>query len=188
SLKLASDAKPIAAQFTTIDRDLVEIDFALDLGPWQKRNFTVEQGVQPPIAEPMKIEQTATSYVVRYPGGLVFHVPKNLLGFLRSVQTTETEYLLPGSSGLSLTCRDNTEQRVVAATSRVVKSGPLACALRFDSAEQSCGDRVVKSAVELEFPRSKSWVEARWTVDDPAAGVSGLMAETHLQVEGKPLI
>jgi hypothetical protein len=46
----------------------------------------------------------------------------------------------------------------------------------------------VKSAVELEFPRSKSWVEAHWTVDDPAPVVRGLMAEAHLQVDSQPLI
>ena len=187
-LHLVSDGKTIAAQFTTIDKDFVEIDFALDLGPGQKRNFVVEEGAQPPVTEPMSIEQTPTSYVVRYPGGLAFHVPKNLHGFLSSVQTTDTEYLLPDSSGLSVACRDKTEQRVVAVTSRVVKSGPLACALRFDIAEPLCGDRVVKSAVELEFPRSKSWVEAHWTVDDPAPGVTGLMAEAHLQVDSQPLI
>lgn len=188
SLALVSNGKPIAAQFTPIEHNLVEIDFALDLGPWQKRHLIVEEGIQPPIAAPMSVEQSATSYVVRYPSGLSFQVPKDLHSLLSSVKTPETEYLLPGSSGLNLTCRDNTGQRLVAVTSHVMKSGPLACALRFDIAGPLCGDRVAKSAVELEFPRSKSWVEAHWTVDDSAAAVSGLMAEVHLQVDSQPLM
>src|SRR5947207_586361 len=93
SLKLASDGKPIAAQFTPIGHDLVEIDFALDVGPRQKRNLIVEEGIQPPIAAPMSVEQSTTSYVVRYPSGLSFQVPKDLHGLLSSVKTPETEYL-----------------------------------------------------------------------------------------------
>jgi len=188
SLHLVSDGKTIAAQFTGIDKDFVEIDFALDLGPGQKRNFVVEEGAAPPVNEAMSVEQTPTSYIVRHPGGLAFHVPKDLHGLLNAVQTTDTEYLQPDSSGLSVICRDNTEQHVVAVTSRVLKAGPLACALRFDIAEPLCGDRVVKSAVELEFPRSKSWVEAQWTVDDPASGIRGLMAAVNLRVDSQPLI
>jgi hypothetical protein len=135
----------------------------------------------------MSIEQTATSYVVRYPAGLAFDVPKDLLGLLNSVKAPAFEYLMPGSPGLIFNGTDNVEHRAAATTSRIVKSGPLACALRFDGTER-LGNRTVKSAVELEFPRSKSWAEVRWTVDDPDALVSGLIAEVNLRVDGQPLI
>jgi len=188
-LRLTADGKPVAAQFTRVDESAVEIDFTVDLGPWEKRRLLAGEGAPPPpISAPMSLDQTSTSYVVRHPGGLAFHVPKNLQGLLNSVRTRDTEYVLPGSSGLLVNCGDNVERRAVATTSRVVKSGPLACAIRFDRTEQLPGNRTAKSEIELEFPRSKSWVEVRWTVDDPHALVSGLMAEVNLRVDTQPLI
>lgn len=187
-LRLTADATPVVAQFTRIENGAVEIDFTVDLGPWEKRRLLVGEGVPPPVSAPMSLEQTTTSYIVRHSGGLAFQVPKSLLGLLHSVQTPDTEYLMPGSLGLILNTQDNGEHRAAATTSRIVKSGPLACALRFDSTEQLRGNRTVKSAVELEFPRSKSWAEVRWTVDDPDALVSGLTAEVNLRTDGQPLI
>ena len=186
-LRLTADAAAVDAQFTRMEEGGVEIDFAVDLKPGEKRGFLVEEGFSKPVSSPMSIEQTATSYVVRYPGGLAFDVPKNFPGLLNSVKTPAFEYLTAGSAGLILNDKDNAEHRTVATASRIVKSGPLACALRFDSTER-LGNRTVKSAVELEFPRSKSWAEVRWTVDDPDALVSGLIAEVNLRVDGQPLI
>lgn len=188
TLMLTVDGKSVPSQFTRMDERTVEADFTVDLGPWEKRRFLVGEGSTPRISSPMSIDQTATSYVVGRSGGLAFDVPKNLLGLLNSVQTPDTEYLLPGSSGLILNYRGNLEHRSVATTSRVVKSGPLACVLRFDGTEQLRGNGAVTSAVELEFPRSKSWIEVRWTVDDPDGLVSGLIAEVNLRVDGQPLI
>jgi len=36
----------------------------------------------------------------------------------------------------------------------------------------------------MDFPRSKSWIEVRWTVEDPEGRVSGMMADLNLLIEG----
>jgi hypothetical protein len=59
--------------------------------------------------------------------------------------------------------------------------------LEFEGAAQ-VSNRPVKSVVHMEFPRSKSWVNVRWTVDGPDAAVNRLAAEVNLSVEGQPLI
>jgi hypothetical protein len=70
----------------------------------------------------------------------------------------------------------------------VVKAGPLAAALRFEGTEALRGNRSVASAVEMEFPVSKSWVRVSWAVDDPEGYVGGLGAELNLNVEGEPTL
>src|SRR5205814_9283751 len=103
--------------------------------------------------------------------------------------------LREGSQGLVLNYRDDTEYRAggfghwgVPTQARVIKSGPLACALRFESMEGLRSSRSVKSVVEMQFPVSKSWVEVRWSVDDPERFVSGLLADLNLGVEGEPTL
>jgi hypothetical protein len=135
----------------------------------------------------MRIEQSPASYAVRYPGGLTFHIPKDLQGLFHSVETPDIKYLLPGSGGLILEGAPNIPMRALAESSRIVKSGPLSCALEFEGAAQASA-RPIKSVVHMEFPRSKSWVNVRWMVDGPDAAVNRLAAEVNLSVEGQPLI
>jgi hypothetical protein len=187
SLQLLADGKPVDAQFTPMDGGETEIDFVISLGPWEKRRLTVQKGVARPISGPMRVEQSPASYAVRYPGGLTFHIPKDLQGLFHAVETPAIKYLLPGSGGLILGRAPNSATRALAASSRIVKSGPLACALQFEGAVQ-VSNRPVKSVVHMEFPRSKSWVNVRWTVDGPDAAVNRLAAEVNLSVEGQPLI
>jgi hypothetical protein len=111
---------------------------------------------------------------------------RRTFSLLRSVETPGNQYLLPDSGGLILGDH-NGGTRLVAETSRIVKSGPLACALRFEGAHH-VRNHTIKSVVEMEFPRSKSWVEVRWTLDDRDAIVDALAAEINLSVEGLPLI
>src|SRR5262249_5257035 len=82
--------------------------------------------------------------------GLQFVVPRNLLGLLRQVATGKTEYLRPGSAGLWLRYKDDIPFHAggfgpggVPTVARVVKSGPLATALRFEGTEALRGNRSV---------------------------------------------
>jgi hypothetical protein len=185
SLRLIVGGKAVDAQFTPMGGGEIEVDFAISLGPYEKRRLTVEPGTPRTISAPMSVGETTSSYAVHYPGGLTFHVPKDLRGLFRSVETPAVQYVRPESGGLVLGGREGGTP-AVAAVSRIVKSGPLACALRFECAQQ-VGKRAVQSVVEMEFPRSKSWAEVRWTVDDPDAVVGDLGADVNLSVEGQPL-
>ena len=40
----------------------------------------------------------------------------------------------------------------------------------------------------MEFPRSKSWVEVRWVVEDPGRRVAGMMADLNLLLEERPVL
>src|SRR5262249_26644410 len=102
-------------------------------------------------------------------------------------------YLRPGSQGLLLNYRDDIEYRAggighwgAATKALVTKSGPLVGGLRFESMEGLRSDRSVKSIVEMDFPRSKSWIEVRWTVEDPQRWISGMMVDLSLLIEGPP--
>jgi hypothetical protein len=192
ALRLVEAGKPVAAQFTQMGPGSVEVDFSASLLPWQQRVYRIEEGAGPAPRDTMEVVDTGSSFVVRHPSRLEFEVPNNLLGFLNAVRTPAVSYLRPGSFGLGLDYRDDIGFRAGGANhwgektiGKVVKQGPLACALRFDGKVGLRGSRTVSSVVEMEFPRSKSWVEATWTLDDVENLVSGMWVEIDLEVEGE---
>ena len=71
---------------------------------------------------------------------------------------------------------------------RITKRGPLVGGLRFESTEGLRSDRTVKSVVDMDFPRSKAWIEVRWKVDDPERLVTGMIADLNLLIEGPPTL
>jgi hypothetical protein len=193
-LRLLEEGKPVPAQFTALEEGYTEVDFNVNHGPFEVRRYRVEEGGGPEISRGIRLEQRAESFVVRYPGGLEFHVPKNLLGLLNAVKTPSRSYLRTGSRGLVLNYRDDIQYRAGGighsgtTKARVVKAGPLAVMLRFESMEGLRVNRRLRSVVEMEFPRSKSWVEVRWKVEDPERGVSGMTADLELDLDGKPTV
>lgn len=188
-LTLHENGKPIPAQFTPRGDGTVEIDFNASHAPWEVRDYRVEPGAAPPVTSNMSVTQANGVFAVR--SGLQYDVPENLLGLLSQVKN----YLRPGSQGLVLNYKDDVQFRAggtghwnVPIKATVTKRGPLVCALRFESMEGLRGDRSVKSVVEMDFPRSKSWVEIRWTVDDPNRWVTAMMADLNLLIEGTPTV
>jgi hypothetical protein len=195
TLRLLENNKPIPAQFTQLENNQTDLDFNVSLGPLETREYRIEDGQGPAPKQGLTLEQTAKSFRVKHPGGLTWEIPKNMLGLLSSVRGGRTTYLREGSQGLVLNYRDDTEYRAggfghwgVPTEGRVIKSGPLACALRFESMEGLRSSRSVKSVVEMHFPLSKSWVEVRWSVVDPERLVSGLLVDLSLDVEGEPTL
>jgi hypothetical protein len=190
-LQLLENGKPIPAQFTALDGQM-EVDFNVSLGPWETRDYRVEHGVT--SASPgVSVSQTDGAFVVRH--GLEFDVPDNLLGLLKQVTNGKLSYLRPGSPGLSLNYKDDTEFRAGGighwgerTKARVTKRGPLVGGLRFESTEGLRSDRTVKSVVDMDFPRSKAWIEVRWTVDDPERLITGMIADLNLLIEGPPTL
>ncbi len=202
--RLLEDGKPVAAQFrphgdTRDGIRAVRLDFTVNHAPDEGRTYVVEYGPGvEPGAEPkggMTVETAGDEFRVNHSAGLQFVVPRDLLGLLRQVKAGKTEYLRPGSAGLWLRYKDDIHFRAggfgpdgVPTVGRVVTSGPVATVLRFEGTEALRGNRSVASAVELEFPRSKSWVQVTWVVDDPNGFIAGLGADVNLNVEGEPTL
>ena len=190
-LLLLENGKQIPAQFTALDGHL-EVDFNVSLGPWETRDYRVEYGVAS-TSTGVSVSQADGVFVVRH--GLEFDVPDNLLGFLKQVTAGKLSYLRPGSPGLSLNYKDDTEFRTGGighwgerTKARVTKHGPLVGGLRFESTEGLRSDRTVKSIVDMDFPRSKAWIEVRWTVDDPERLVTGMIVDLNLLIDGPPTL
>ena len=182
ALHLQENGKTVPAQFSPVGDGTVDIDFNVSLGPWGSREFRVEQGAAGSLpGQGVTVEQSGGMYAVRH--GLEFDVPDNLLGLLNEVKAGKLNYLRPGSRGLLLRNKDEAEFRA-GGTAKVTKRGPLVGGMRFENMEGLGGDRNVKSVVQMDFPRSKSWIEVRWTVDDPGRSVSGMMADLNLLLEG----
>jgi hypothetical protein len=202
--RLLEEGKPIAAQFRPHGDNAeglrtVSLDFNVNHAPLETREYVVEFGpsveASPEPKGGMSVETTADEFRVVHSSDLQFVVPRNLLGLLRQVKTAKTEYLRPDSFGLVIRSRDAMDFRAgtigpdgAASTGRVVKSGPLATSLRFESTEALGRNRSIKSVVEMEFPRSKSWVQVTWEVDDPNGFIEGLGADLNLNVQGEPTL
>src|SRR5262249_12116006 len=173
ALHLSESGKAVPAQFSPLGDGRMDIDFNVSIGPWETREYRVERGGgAAPVDKGVAVEQASGLYAVRH--GVEFDVPDNLLGLLNQVKGSKLVYLRPGSQGLLLNYKDDIEFRTggtghwnAPTQARVTKRGPLVGGIRFESREGLRGDRSVKSVVDLDFPRSKSWMEVRWRVDDP---------------------
>jgi hypothetical protein len=202
--RLLDRGKPVTAQFrphgdTHEGIRAVSLDFNASPAPLEARDYVVEYGPTVPVAPQVKggltVETTEREFRVRHPSDLRFIVPRNLLGLLHQVRADGTDYVREGSAGLMIRYKDDIRFRAgglgpygTPTVGRVVKEGPLAVTLRFEGTEALRGGRSVASAVEMEFPISKSWVRVVWTVDDPNGFVAGLGADLNLHLEGEPTL
>jgi hypothetical protein len=206
SFRLLEQGKLVPAQFrphgdTSRGVRQVSLDFNVSHAPLETRTYTVEYGGQPPSPPRGGLEVHAEDgpggrqFRVAHSPSFQFVVPADLLGLLRGVRADKGDYLRPGSAGLVIRYKDHIHYRVggfgpdgVPTRARVVKSGPLAAALRFEGTEALRGERSVASVVDMEFPRSKSWVKVAWTVEDQSGLVAGLGADLNLNVQGEPTL
>lgn len=197
ALRLFDEATPIPAQFTQMAPGVVEIDFAASMLPWEVRNFRVEAGVADPVASDalgVSLETRALVYRVRHANGLMFDVSRDLLGLFRDVQSPSQAYVAGGSHGLGVVDRTGASRRVggianggEAIRFQVVKSGPIMAELRAESVE-AIGGSTVTHQVDLMFPRTKSWAEVHWTIDDPGDAVEAMYARLNLDLDDPPIL
>jgi hypothetical protein len=196
--RLLEDNKPIAAQFSPRP-DAVIVDFNVNHGPFEKKTYVVEYGpgVTPGPASRggMKVEKEKGTIHIIGGGGLEYVIPDDGVGLLHQVRGGKTEYLRKDSLGLWIGHGGGKVHRVGEArpsdkptTAKVTRSGPMAVALRLDGVELLGRKESVSSVVEMEFPRSKSWVHVNWTVDDPDGIVTDLGLVMDLNVEGRTLV
>jgi hypothetical protein len=202
--RLLEKGKPVVAQFRPLGDTRkgirkVSLDFNASHAPHETRTYVVEYGPKVPAgpvaARGMKVVVEDDQFRVVHSPALQFVVPRNLLGLLRAVKTAKTDYLRPDSAGLLIRYKDDILFRAGGlgpfgepTVARVVKQGPLASTLRFESTEALRGGRSVASVVTMDFPLSKSWVKVTWTVLDPQGLVAGLGADLNLNVRGEPAL
>jgi hypothetical protein len=194
NFRLVQAGKPVPAQFRA-EREgrSVVLDFAVSPGPLEKQIYEVEfgpgveAGPEPKVG--MRVEEGKETLTIAPSPGLDFELPRGQAGLLRQVRGGKTEYLRPGSPGLLIRGPGKEDHRAGAAMKhRVTRTGPFATALRLEGTE-SVGRGSVPSTVEMEFPRTKSWVRVAWTVNDPEGLVTGLGVELLLNVaEGPTLV
>jgi penicillin amidase len=194
---------PTQAQFRPVEKGgdrlvSVSLDFDSNFTPNESRTYVVEYG-ESVVAGPepnrgMKVDESNDAWLISNGPNLVWTIPKDLAGLLRSVKTAKWDYLRAGSAGLALRLKDGQSIRIDGAgsmwatTGTVIKDGPIDCSLRFDSRGRSRQTQEVASTVELGFPRSKSWVRVTWTIDDPQGNVAGVAADLNLQVGAGPTL
>lgn len=184
--RLREGNKPVPAQFRQESTDGGPadwwLDFNLNMLPNEVRSLTLEYG--PGVAadaEPrgLDLKQTPDGFEIRNGSHLSWTVGQDLLGLVKSVDAGDLHYLrgegvrlrIEGPNGV-LPARDDK-----AAMPRVIRSGPLAVAIRYEMAPTAGPLAGAKSTVDLTFPVSKSWVQVDWNVDDPQQAVRSVRAE-----------
>lgn len=184
--RLREGAKPVPAQFRQEPSDggIAEwwLDFNLSMRPNEVRTLTLEYG--PDVAadaEPrgLELKQTSDGFEVRNAPHLTWTTGRDLFGLVKSVDAGDLQYLrgegvrlaIEGPNG-ALHARD-----VESAEPRVIRSGPLAVAIRYEFAPTADPLAETKSTVDLTFPVSKSWVQVDWRIDDPRQAVRSVRAE-----------
>jgi hypothetical protein len=199
--RLLHKGQPVAAQIqphgdTSKGIRAISVAFQSTHAPYENRTYEIEYGPNvapgPEAKAGLKVETEGDVFRVIHSPSFQFVVPRNLLGLLRSVPAKESDYLRPGSEGLVLRNKNNVSFRAggtglkgAATTARVVKNGPLLAALHFEGNKALSDDKSVRFEVDMEFPRSRSWVRVTWTVDDPQGYVAALGADLNLNVQGK---
>ncbi|HEX5444143.1 MAG TPA: hypothetical protein VFW87_09960 [Pirellulales bacterium] len=183
--RLREEGKPVSAQFREEASDggasAWWLDFALNMTPHAVRTLTLEYG--PDIAadkEPrgLELKPTSEGFEIRNGSHLTWTAGRNLFALVKSVDAGDLKYLREGGVRLGiegpqevLYPRDDT------APPRVIRSGPLAVAIRYEFAPASGALAGTKSIVDLTFPASKSWVQVDWQLDDPRQVVRSVRAE-----------
>ncbi len=188
--RLSAAGKSVAGQFRVPaggDGATVVLDFALSMGPLEKKTYQVEYGpavaAGPEPAGGMTVEEGKKAFTVAS-GGMTYVVPRDLRVLLEQVRDRKKEFIA-GGVGLFVLVGEKAGERLPVGpvtSSRVSRRGPLAVALRF-----TAGDAKRSSVLELVFPRSKSWVEATWTLEDQGE-VRGLQAAGRLLLQGRPTL
>lgn len=187
--RLLHGGKPVVAQFRP-DREGATaqwwLDFQTEMAPYEKRRYTVEFGgdvaAGPARSSGHKLTEAEGEFRIANAPYITWTVPRDLKGFLRSVDFPPSEFLRPDSPGLLLRDRQGRPHRF-SGTGRVLRQGPMAVALHFEKAESQAGLRDVRSTINLTFPAPVSWVEIDWTLDDPRDNVAAVGLQLHLRLE-----
>jgi hypothetical protein len=199
--RLLLDGKTIPAQiqwagWPNATDKVLAIDFSSSHLPFERRDYVLEydpkkQGAAP-IKDGIRVEEKERTFQIVRPG-LTFVVPKDLAGLLHSVKTPTLDFLHRQSPGLLCQVTKNGELWAVEAgksapvKAKVTKKGPLVVALQFEGVEIINGKQV-PFVVEMEFPRSRSWVQIITSYHDRDKQIAALQVGLNLDLKGEPTL
>jgi hypothetical protein len=184
--RLRDGDKPVPAQFrpeqTAGGPGAWWLDFNLSMTPNEVRTLTLEYG--PDVAadpEPhgLELKQTPNGFVIRNGPHITWNAGRDLHHLLTSVEAGDLQHLRREGVRLDIEGPNGVRYELdpKAFHARVIRSGPLAVAIRYEFAPQVGPLAGVKSTVDLTFPVSKSWVQIDWHVDDPRQAVRSARAK-----------
>jgi hypothetical protein len=193
SFRLVRDGKPVVAQFrpNTSDTETSEwwLDFIARSAPNERREYVVEYGPEvnpgPERTRGHQLVERDDSFVVSNAPYIDWTVPRDFCGFLRSVDFPPSEHLRPGSVGLTFRDRDGNMHQLggEGTSSRVVRRGKMAVALRFDKMETNDTLSGVHWIADLIFPGPVSWVDLRLNIDDPENRIEEVGLQLSLNLD-----
>lgn len=184
--RLREGDKPVPAQFRHEAADggtgAWWLDFNLSMAPNERRTLTVECGPDVTAdAEPRGLEwkQTAEGFEVRNGSHLSWSVGRDIASLLKSVDAGDLHYLRPDGVRLAIEGANRAldAQDAQTAAPRVLRSGPLAIAIRYELSPNAGPLAEVKAMVDLTFPVSKSWVQVDVQIEDPRQSVRAVRAQ-----------
>lgn len=182
--RLRDGDKPLPAQFrqekNENDAGAWWLDFNVNMMPGEVRTFVLEYG--PDVAEyaeppGLELEELPDGFIIRNRKYISWNLGRDLRGLLQSVAAGELQHLR--REGVSLAIAGPNEPYEIdakAVHARVIRSGPLTIAIRYEFKPTSGPLAELKSAVDLTFPVSKSWVQVDWRIDDPRNRLDSIRA------------
>ncbi|HVW36756.1 MAG TPA: hypothetical protein VHB99_05610 [Pirellulales bacterium] len=204
AFRLLRDGRPIEAQFSQMgaedDGSQWDVDFNLDLAPFEKRAFQIEPLAKPPselrTSSGLTLERDAGTIRLRRPG-LDFETPEDLFHLLRAVKSPKQDYFVPGSAKFFVRDSQGKKHQIEATSAadapriEILKAGPLCAALQSTSRVAAGDGAPMTTTLRLDFPRSKSWVRVEWTVEEVRSKIEALGVEFQLRlapVKGRPTL
>jgi hypothetical protein len=187
--RVQQDGKSIPAQVRRVEwpgeSPEVVVDFIDHFKPFESRAYVLELTAASTSEEPntgLKLSETDEAWQIEN-GGVAWSIRKDLQQLL-DFSWKGTDYIADDSPGLFFA--DAGQQQVQLADRRptrvaIERSGPIAISMRFDYDDWPPG---ASSRVRLEFPRTKSWIHATWTIDGAAESAQMIGAGLNLKLDG----
>jgi hypothetical protein len=189
-IRVLHDGKPLGAQVRRVEwpgeSPAIIVDFIDHFKPFEAREYVLELQAEPTGEEPtggLTLTETDEAWQVDSSGLVDWTIRKDLAG-LFDFSWKETDYVANDSAGLWFSTSDGAKQKLserAPTRAGVDRSGPIAVGLRFDYDDWPPGGH---SSVKLEFPRTKSWIHATWTIDGTAETAQKIGADLNLRLDG----
>lgn len=179
--RVRDGSKPVAAQIRQQDGGGASwLDFNLSLMPNEARTLTLQHGadvVADPEPRGLELRETPGGFEIRNGSYLTWSLGRDLHELLRSVDAGELRHLRPEGARFSIEGANEVVYGDRATPPRILRSGPLAVAIRYELAPRTGSLSGAKSTIDLTFPISKSWVEVDWQIEDARRAVRSARVE-----------
>lgn len=184
--RLLDGDKDVSAQFRHEKIDdgsgVWWLDFNVNMAPNVSRVLAIEYGADVQAASErtgLALEEMPDGFEIRNGQHLTWLAGRELPHVLKSVDGAGFEYLRPAGVQLVIEGQDGKvhELRDDSGSCRLIRSGPLAVAIRHSIAPKDGLFAETKSSIELTFPVSKSWVQVDWQIEDPRQVVRSIRAD-----------